>query len=112
MRLVPALSHDSSSGKTAAGSGRSMAILADEKAMVPDLGPARRDLACRRGGPSPAGSTLPTLHRAPGDQHLVALVAVLELVAAEVARAQALQEGGRGEHVAVRLGLGHGRAPV
>jgi hypothetical protein len=42
MRLVPVLSHDSSSGKTAAGSGRSMANLADENAMVPDREPARR----------------------------------------------------------------------
>ena len=37
MRLVPSLSQASCSGKTVAGSGRSMAILADEKAMVPDL---------------------------------------------------------------------------
>ncbi len=37
MRLVPPLSQASSSGKTAAGSGRSMANLADETAMVPEL---------------------------------------------------------------------------
>src|SRR4029079_849488 len=99
MRLVPALSHDSSSGKTAAGSGRSMANLADENTMVPDRGPARRRRDSATPGSLPpgvrpprSGGALSALDGSAGDQHLVALVAVVELVPAQVAGAESLQE--------------------
>src|SRR4051812_24041177 len=50
------------------------------------------------------------LDRAPGDEHLVALVAVLELFLAQVVGAQPLQKCGRREHVAVGLDLDVGAA--
>src|ERR1019366_7604032 len=104
MRLVPALSQAMCWGKTGLSAtlviGRLRGASGKGKpaAASPLFRPTGRPEAARA-----ARRRLLRLDGASGKEHLVALVAVIELVAAQAAGAQALQECRRREHVAIGL---------